>query len=138
MGPHELARGIVVLQRHAGLRGERQGQRRPRQDLRERLGVVVGQLALTLQPVNELHQIVAAQLDDPQDELFTTADERFVARLRRYGDDGWATFSCPSDKVAALADWLILRGAVEVTVASLDYVFSATNRLHEKLLARLG
>jgi ATP phosphoribosyltransferase len=80
---------------------------------------------------------VAAQLDDPQDELFTTADARFAARLRRYGDDGWATFSCPNEKVAELADWLILRGAVEVTVSALDYVFSATNRLYEKLLARL-
>jgi hypothetical protein len=31
-----------------------------------------------------------------------------------------------------------MRGAVEVTVSSLDYVFSATNRLYEKRLARLG
>ena len=81
---------------------------------------------------------VAAQLDDPPDELFVKAKAGFAALLRRYGDDGWATFSCPTDKVAELADWLILRGAVEVTVAALDYVFSATNQLHERLIARLG
>jgi ATP phosphoribosyltransferase len=80
---------------------------------------------------------VAAQLDDPQDELFTTAKERFHSPLRRYGDDGWATFSCPTDKVAELADWLIHQGAIEVTVSALEYVFSATNHLHDKLLARL-
>ncbi|MGP0059098.1 MAG: ATP phosphoribosyltransferase [Beijerinckiaceae bacterium] len=81
---------------------------------------------------------VAAQLDDPQDELFIKAKAGFAALLRRYGDDGWATFSCPTDKVAELADWLILRGAVEVTVAALDYVFSSTNQLYERLIARLG
>jgi ATP phosphoribosyltransferase len=82
---------------------------------------------------------VAAQLDDPQDELFNRAEASFNARLRRFGDDGWATFSCPNDKIAALADWLISsQGAVEVTVSALDYVFSATSQLHTKLLARLG
>ena len=81
---------------------------------------------------------VAAQLDDPPDELFTKAEASFGARLRRYGDDGWATFSCPNGKIAELADWLILRGAVEVTVSALDYVFSSTNRLYDKLSARLG
>jgi ATP phosphoribosyltransferase len=80
---------------------------------------------------------VAAQLDAPTDELFVTAESGFSARLRRYGDDGWATFSCPKDKVAELADWLISRGAVEVTVASLDYVFSVTNQLYERLQERL-
>jgi len=81
---------------------------------------------------------VAAQLDAPPDELFIKAEAGFSARLRRYGDDGWATFSCPIDKVAELADWLILRGAVEVTVAALDYVFSVTNPLYERLITRLG
>jgi ATP phosphoribosyltransferase len=82
---------------------------------------------------------VAAQLDDPQDELFNEAEARFAARLRRFGDDGWATFSCPNGKIAELADWLISsHGAVEVTVSALDYVFCADNQLHEKLLARLG
>jgi ATP phosphoribosyltransferase len=81
---------------------------------------------------------VAAQLDDPQDELFNKAEANFAARLRRFGDDGWATFSCPNEKVAELADWLISCGAIEVTVAALDYVFSATNQLHKKLLERLG
>jgi ATP phosphoribosyltransferase len=80
---------------------------------------------------------VAAQLDDPPDELLNKAQASFGAQLRRYGDDGWATFSCPKEHTAELADWLIMRGAVEVTVASLNYVFSSTNQLYDKLNARL-
>jgi ATP phosphoribosyltransferase len=44
---------------------------------------------------------------------------------------------CPSDKVSPLADWLIARGAEHVLVSALDYVFSAVNPLHQKLLDSL-
>ncbi len=46
--------------------------------------------------------------------------------LRRHAADGFIVLSCPTGKVAALADWLIAQGAEDVTVAALDYVFSAT------------
>ncbi|MGB6919912.1 MAG: ATP phosphoribosyltransferase, partial [Methylovirgula sp.] len=45
--------------------------------------------------------------------------------------------TCPAEKVAALADWLVAQGAAEVTVDALDYVFAAENKLYERLLARL-
>ena len=53
-------------------------------------------------------------------------------------DGDFATFACPADNVAALADWLIAHGAKSVTSARLDYVFHAENALWSKLAARLG
>ena len=60
------------------------------------------------------------------------------ARLRHRAADGRLTLNCPQDKVAPLADWLIAQGADHVSVAALDYVFSAANPLYEKLVARLA
>ncbi|QGM96381.1 ATP phosphoribosyltransferase [Methylocystis parvus] len=48
-----------------------------------------------------------------------------------------ATFNCPTKQVAALADWLIGKGARNVTSAKLDYVFHAGNALWGKLAGRL-
>lgn len=47
------------------------------------------------------------------------------------------TLVCPQDKVARVADWLMARGAEHVSVAALDYVFSAKNALYDKLVDRL-
>ena len=44
----------------------------------------------------------------------------------------------PKKKVAALADWLIVRGAKHVTVTQMDYVFQAHNALYERLVSRIG
>ncbi|MBV9218525.1 MAG: hypothetical protein JOY94_03845, partial [Methylobacteriaceae bacterium] len=48
------------------------------------------------------------------------------------------TFHCGREKAADLADWLVARGAQCVTVGALDYVFSAQNRLYERLARRLA
>ena len=70
--------------------------------------------------------------------LVPEATGRFEARLRRPYHEGVLSLTCPKDRVASLADWLIGRGAETVTVAALDYVFSARNPLYEKLAARIG
>ncbi len=69
--------------------------------------------------------------------LLAEATRRFSARLRWPPRDGRLSASCPADRVPAFSDWLISRGADEVTVASLAYVFTARNPLYEKLSARL-
>ena len=71
--------------------------------------------------------------------LVAEADVQFGARaLFGIAKDGPLTLVAPRKKVAALADWLIQAGAQHVTVAQMDYVFSARNALYEKLSARIG
>ena len=81
---------------------------------------------------------VSACLPTASDDFLAKAGTAFGARRRRQTSDGWVVLTCPTAKVAGLADWLIAQGAEEVTVAALDYVFAATNPLYEKLLARLA
>ncbi len=73
----------------------------------------------------------------PREGLIEQARAGFGATLRSENAAGRLTLTCVDDKVAPLADWLVAQGAVHVTVVALDYVFSAANPLHEKLLARL-
>jgi ATP phosphoribosyltransferase len=80
---------------------------------------------------------VSAHLPPSETDVFTEAETLFAARRRRQNSDGYSILSCPADKVAALADWLIAQGAEEVTVTAPDYVFAAKNALYEKLSARL-
>jgi ATP phosphoribosyltransferase len=65
-----------------------------------------------------------------------TAAARFGARARGHNGGG-VTLACPQDTAARLADWLIAQGATHVTVAAKEYVFSAANPLHERLVKRL-
>ncbi|MEJ0095866.1 MAG: ATP phosphoribosyltransferase [Methylocella sp.] len=81
---------------------------------------------------------VSTALANPGAALLAEAEALFSARLRFQSGDGRLTLNCPNDKVAPLADWLILHGADHVTVAALDYVFSAVNPLYEKLIGRLS
>lgn len=77
---------------------------------------------------------VVAEISVSSAKLTQEADVRFGARAgARPG-----AFTCPKDKVAPFADWLIQNGADRVTVGALDYIFSARNPLFEKLAARLG
>lgn len=64
--------------------------------------------------------------------------ERFQARPSLKSIDGFVSFNCPKGRVSHLADWLLAKGADEVSVASLDYVFRAQNPLFERLAKRLG
>ncbi len=81
---------------------------------------------------------VSARLAHVEVDLFAHAEVLFAARPRRHLADGWLTLTCPTEKVAALADWLVTQGAAEVTVAALDYVFAADNKLYGKLMTRLS
>jgi ATP phosphoribosyltransferase len=80
---------------------------------------------------------VTTMLPQWDESIGTEAKTLFSARLRWPVKDGHLTTSCPADRVPAFADWLIARGAAEVTVAAQAYVFSARNPLYEKLVARL-
>jgi ATP phosphoribosyltransferase len=81
---------------------------------------------------------VAAVLPQIPADFLAKAEAGFAAHLRRQAPDSLVVLSCPTGKVAALADWLIAQGAKTVTVTALDYVFAASNPLYEKLLARLN
>ena len=65
-------------------------------------------------------------------------DDRFGARARAGFSGGRVVLTCPNHRVADLADWLLAQGATDVTVSAHDYVFTATNPLYERLIARLG
>ena len=51
---------------------------------------------------------------------------------------GMVTLHCPPNTIHALAVYLRERGAEAVTVAPIEYVFTAGNPLWETLQARLG
>ena len=63
--------------------------------------------------------------------------QRFGARLVGW-EETRVVLHCPKANVPDLADWLIGRGAAQVSAAALDYVFAAQNPLFDKLLAGLG
>jgi ATP phosphoribosyltransferase len=71
------------------------------------------------------------------DDALHEAAATFGAALRARGEET-TTFACPTKQVAALADWLIARGAQTVTSAKLDYVFHAGNALWGRLAGRIG
>jgi ATP phosphoribosyltransferase len=73
----------------------------------------------------------------PNDDDLQEAFRTFGASLRERNGDT-IVLACPTKQVAALADWLILRGAQSVTSARLDYVFHADNALWGKLARRIG
>ncbi|SFK11002.1 ATP phosphoribosyltransferase [Methylocapsa palsarum] len=69
--------------------------------------------------------------------LLDEARALFAVQPRSGAGEARITFNCPAGKVAALADWLTVRGADFVAVAALDYVFTAANPLYRKLIERL-
>lgn len=80
---------------------------------------------------------VRAQIPNKPRRTAREAVEEFGVRPL-YGIDGdIVRLVCPADTVTGLAQWLIEHGAQHVSVGSLDYIFSATNPLYDKLAARL-
>jgi len=71
------------------------------------------------------------------DALLQEAQTTFGAGLRERNGET-AVFTCPTKQVAALADWLIGKGAQSVTSAKLDYIFNAGNALWGRLAGRLA
>ena len=72
-------------------------------------------------------------------------DELLLAQAKRTASDvgggltsGMLTLHCPPEQVHALATLLREKGAENVVVADLGYVFSRTNPLYAKLEAGLG
>ncbi len=104
-------------------------------ETREAARIILSRIAA--EEVARTTREVSARVAQADVELFAHAEVMFAARARRHLSDGWLTLTCPKDKVSALADWLLMQGAAEVTVAQLDYVFAEKNKLYEKLAARL-
>ncbi len=85
-----------------------------------------------------LNRTVTALAPDPL-TLAPEAAEKFGARaLAGVANDGPLQLVCPNDRAPALADWLIAKGAQHVSIGALDYIFSASNALYEKLAKRVG
>lgn len=81
---------------------------------------------------------VRALVADPR-ALAGEAAKSFDARaIFGVAESGLLTLMCPHAKAAALADWLIGKGAEHVSIGALDYIFSARNGLYEKLARRIG
>jgi len=74
------------------------------------------------------------------DALLAEARERFgvVSPFGGPTSSGMLTLHCPPARVHALAAFLRDKGAENVAVAGLDYVFSRSNALYAKLEAGLG
>ena len=51
--------------------------------------------------------------------------------------DQTLTLHCLKDHVPEIADWLVGQGAIRVTSAALDYIFTDKNPLFERLSAKL-
>ncbi len=79
---------------------------------------------------------IRADISGLSRETLLEAEAKFGARPPgAIGDT--ASFACPAKHVAALADWLIAKGATRVSSARLDYVFEADNALWRRLAERL-
>ena len=71
-------------------------------------------------------------------DYLKTNQDRFVAELGDYLR--FASVSAQSQHkpdLAACADWLVGQGAIRVTSAALDYIFTDKNPLFERLSAKL-
>ena len=75
----------------------------------------------------------------PAGETAAIADAaaRFDAKPD-YSGEGAVAFLCPRDRTAALADFLLSKGAKRVVVESVEQVFETANPLYEALEARIG
>lgn len=74
----------------------------------------------------------------PRAEIMVGAGEGFGAYLRGRADAEPLVLSIARERAADLADWLVREGAGEVTVATPDSVFGASNALFDRLAQRIG
>jgi ATP phosphoribosyltransferase len=81
---------------------------------------------------------VRTRLEADEDTIGEEASRLFDARLRGRGRAGLIVLTCAKERVPDLADWLIGRGAENISVGQLDYVFSAKNALYDRLARRLA
>jgi len=80
---------------------------------------------------------IRATIAAPGGDLDALAARLEARRPPGRSDGGELVLHCPATRVFALVDELLARGAEDVTVRTLDYVFRATNPLGERLFKRL-
>jgi ATP phosphoribosyltransferase len=80
---------------------------------------------------------VRARIGGDRALLLREIEAAFGARAPLGASGELLSLVCSADKVSPLADWLISKGAEHVLVSALDYVFSAVNPLHQKLVDSL-
>ena len=83
------------------------------------------------------HRAIRAAFRAVPPSLAREASERFDVIVVATQDDEVA-FHCPKKKIFDVSEWLIAEGADRVSVAELDYVFTSTNALADRLEARLA
>ena len=81
---------------------------------------------------------VRARFRDLSPDVSGEAAQLFDAQTFPSGASDVQMFHCRSSSVGALADWLVEKGAEQVMVAPLDYMFAARNALYDTLTQRLG
>lgn len=82
---------------------------------------------------------VRAQLPLAAREIVAAAEQRFGILLLEGGaPGGTAVFQCAASRIFDLAEWLVAGGATRVAVTQLDYVFTASNALIDRLEARIA
>ena len=80
---------------------------------------------------------VRAALNGPNDRIVAEAIKAFDAAAPHGLTKNFIVLHCAEARAAGLAAWLVAKGAGNVTVSPLDYVFAASNALQERLDARL-
>ena len=104
-------------------------------DQRERVRLILSRIAAE-EEARTTRQ-VSAILPLVDETLAGEAKRLFSARFL-HGGEGRMVLNCPKDEASRLADWLIARGAFEVSVAAQDYIFRAENPFYEKLMVQLS
>ncbi len=81
---------------------------------------------------------IRASIHDEAQILPQKAAQLFGAETPFHPVAGMLSLHCPANNAVSLADWLVNEGASHVTVQALDYVFSASNPLFEKLASGIS
>ncbi|MCW6510535.1 ATP phosphoribosyltransferase [Lichenifustis flavocetrariae] len=79
-----------------------------------------------------------ARFSRPDAALADEARHLFDAVFFPSGSPDMQTYHCRINRVGPMADWLVGKGAEQVIVTPLDYVFASSNGLYETLAGRLS
>jgi ATP phosphoribosyltransferase len=83
------------------------------------------------------HQAATTSAHDALAAIAAEAEKTFGTRAL-FGIQSPLSLICTKGRTADLAAWLIAKGAAHVSVAQMDYIFSAQNALYDGLMAKLG
>jgi ATP phosphoribosyltransferase len=130
----------VMLQSEANLVASLRASWSPR--ARAAASAILGRIAAEEEArrLSEVRASIGAGDAGPEPAFAEEIAARFDARLAfgAIAPGGIVTIHCPRAAVFALAEYLASRGARDVTVRSLDYVFRADNPLLARLMRRIG